>query len=97
MSSERPRPATTPCLCNALRQAARAVSRLYDEELRGVGLCTPQYSLLRWLRHAGEVRQRDLGAQTSLDETILTRNLRSRDRRRLGRDPSRGRSARETG
>jgi DNA-binding MarR family transcriptional regulator len=76
MSSERPRPAATPCLCNALRQADRAVSRLYDEELRGVGLRTTQYSLLRWLRHAGEVRQRGLGALTSLDETTLTRNLR---------------------
>jgi DNA-binding MarR family transcriptional regulator len=76
MSSERPRPAATPCLCNALRQADRAVSRLYDEELRGVGLRTTQYSLLRRLRHAGEVRQRDLGALTSLDETTLTRNLR---------------------
>ena len=76
MSSERPKPAATPCLCNALRQADRAVSRLYDEELRGVGLRTTQYSLLRWLRHAGEARQRDLGALTSLDETTLTRNLR---------------------
>ena len=76
MSSERAKPATTPCLCNALRQADRAVSRLYDEELRGVGLRTTQYSLLRWLRHAGEVRQRDLGALTSLDQTTLTRNLR---------------------
>src|SRR6476646_1274891 len=76
MSSERPKPAATPCLCNALRQADRAVSRLYDEELRGVGLRTTQYSLLRWLLHAGEVRQRDLGALTSLDETTLTRTLR---------------------
>jgi hypothetical protein len=31
MNSERPRPAFTPCLCNALRQATRAVSRLCDE------------------------------------------------------------------
>src|SRR6516164_10286759 len=66
----------SPCLCNALRQASRAVSRLYDEELRGVGLRTTQYSLLRYLKHCGEVRQRDLGARTSLDETTLTRNLR---------------------
>jgi DNA-binding MarR family transcriptional regulator len=65
-----------PCLCNALRQATRAVSRLYDEELRGVGLRTTQYSLLRRLKRAGEVRQRDLGELTSLDETTLTRNLR---------------------
>jgi DNA-binding MarR family transcriptional regulator len=68
--------AVSPCLCNALRQASRAVSRLYDEELRSVGLRTTQYSLLRYLKHCGEVRQRDLGARTSLDETTLTRNLR---------------------
>ena len=66
----------SPCLCNALRQASRAVSRLYDEELRSVGLRTTQYSLLRYLKHCGEVRQRDLGAVTSLDETTVTRNLR---------------------
>jgi DNA-binding MarR family transcriptional regulator len=76
MSSERSKPATTPCLCNALRQATRAVSRLYDEELRGAGLRTTQYSLLQRLRRAGEVRQRDLGGLTSLDETTHTRNLR---------------------
>ena len=76
MSGERPKPAATPSLCNALRQATRAVSRLYDEELRGAGLRTTQYSLLRRLRAVGEVRQRDLGGLTSLDETTLTRNLR---------------------
>ena len=76
MSSERPKLAVTPCLCNALRQATRAVSRLYDEELRGAGLRTTQYSLLQRLRRVGEVRQRDLGGLTSLDETTLTRNLR---------------------
>jgi DNA-binding MarR family transcriptional regulator len=76
MTGDRPKPAATPCLCNALRQASRAVSRLYDEELRGLGLRTTQFSLLRRLSQAGEVRQRDLGGLTSLDETTLTRNLR---------------------
>jgi DNA-binding MarR family transcriptional regulator len=76
MSLARDKPAASPCLCNALRQASRAVSRLYDEELRRVGLRTTQYSLLRRLSCAGEVRQRDLGGLTSLDETTLTRNLR---------------------
>jgi DNA-binding MarR family transcriptional regulator len=76
MESGRTKLASTPCLCNALRQATRAVSRLYDEELRGAGLRTTQYSLLRRLRRAGEIRQRDLGGLTSLDETTLTRNLR---------------------
>jgi DNA-binding MarR family transcriptional regulator len=76
MKTEGNRAIASPCLCNALRQASRAVSRLYDEELRGVGLRTTQYSLLRHLKRFGVVRQRDLGASTSLDETTLTRNLR---------------------
>ena len=76
METEGRKPIASPCLCNALRQASRAVSRLYDGELRGVGLRTTQYSLLRVVRRAGEVRQRDLGGLTSLDETTLTRNLR---------------------
>ena len=69
-------PAPALCFCNALRQASRAVSRLYDEELRGVGLRSTQYSLLRQLSRSGEVRQRDLGGLVTLDETTLTRNLR---------------------
>jgi hypothetical protein len=46
MSSAPPGPATTPCLGDALHQATGAVSRLYDEELREVGLRTTQYALL---------------------------------------------------
>jgi DNA-binding MarR family transcriptional regulator len=52
------------------------VTRLYDDELRRAGLRTTQYSLLSRLSRVGEVRQRDLGRMTSLDETTLTRNLR---------------------
>jgi DNA-binding MarR family transcriptional regulator len=52
------------------------VSRIYDDELRGVGLRTMQYSLLQLLRKSGEVRQQDLGESTLHDETTLTRNLR---------------------
>ena len=76
MGTEQPNPIASPCLCNALRQASRAVSRLYDEELRGVGLRTTQYSLLHILTRAGQVRQGDLGGLTHLEETTLTRNLR---------------------
>ncbi len=73
---ERHKPSASLCLCNALRQASRAVSRLYDEELRGVGLRTTQYSLLHVLTRAGQVRQGDLGGLTHLEETTLTSNLR---------------------
>ena len=54
MSSERPKPAITPCLRDALRQASRALSRLYDQELRRGGLRTTQYSLLARLSYAGD-------------------------------------------
>jgi DNA-binding MarR family transcriptional regulator len=75
MSTEKTPPAV-PCLCFALRQASRAISRLYDEELRGVGLRTTQFSLLQSLRRSGELRQRDLAERTLHDETSLTRSLR---------------------
>jgi DNA-binding MarR family transcriptional regulator len=77
MNAEKTPPAGVPCLCFALRQASRAVSRLYDDELRGVGLRTTQYSLLQLLRRSGEVRQRDLAERTLHDETSLTRSLRT--------------------
>jgi DNA-binding MarR family transcriptional regulator len=70
------RPTVTPCLCAALRQASRAVTRIYDAELRGTGLRATQHSLLRLLGRVGEIRQGDLGAMATLDETTLTRGLR---------------------
>ena len=76
MSAEKTPPADVVCLCFALRQASRAVSRLYDEELRGAGLRATQYSLLQALRRSGELRQRDLAERTLHDETSLTRSLR---------------------
>jgi DNA-binding MarR family transcriptional regulator len=71
-----PHPTATPCLCAALRQASRAVTRIYDAELRGTGLRSTQHSLLRLLDRSGEVRQGDLGEMASLDETTLTRTPR---------------------
>jgi DNA-binding MarR family transcriptional regulator len=76
MSAKKTPPESVSCLCGALRRASRAVSRLYDEELRGVGLRTTQLSLLNLLRCCDEVRQRDLAERTLHDETSLTRSLR---------------------
>jgi DNA-binding MarR family transcriptional regulator len=76
MTPDKRNPTDIPCLALTLRQASRAVSRIYDEELRGVGLRTTQFSLLRLLRKSGEIRQRDLGDITVHEETTLSRNLR---------------------
>ena len=76
MAQETPVPARTPCLCNALRQASRAVSRYYDDELRKFGLRTTQFSLLVYLSKLGQVRQGDLGELMLIEETTITRNIR---------------------
>jgi hypothetical protein len=76
MSTADHKPAPGTCCCSALRQASRAVSRLYDEVLRSIGLRATQYSVLRLLRRSGEVWQRDLAGLTLHNETSLTRSLR---------------------
>ena len=73
MSTDKPRSVKVPCFCLAVSAGRlRAVSRVYDDELRRSGLRTTQYSVLRLLRDTGEVRQRDLGAVSVHDETTLT-------------------------
>ena len=75
-AAEKRRLPVTPCLCAALRQASRAVTRIYDAGLRATGLRVTQFALLSLLSRSGEVRQGDLGEMASLDETTLTRSLR---------------------
>jgi DNA-binding MarR family transcriptional regulator len=80
-----------PCACANLRRAARAVSQLYDEELRGAGLSIAQFTLLQVLVLAGEISQVSLGRLLALDSTTLTRTLRPLEtkgwiRRRTGKD-----------
>ncbi len=64
-----------PCACANLRRATRAVTRLYDDELRGAGLTTTQFTLLQVLERAQGIRQGKLGALLSADSTTLTRTL----------------------
>jgi DNA-binding MarR family transcriptional regulator len=68
-------PTATPCLCAALRQASRVVTRIYDAELRATGLRVTQFTILSLLCRSGEVRKGDLGEMATLDETTLTRSL----------------------
>lgn len=75
-ASSSARPAELPCACANLRRAARAVTQLYDEELRPSGLRTTQFTLLQVLASTGSITQGGLGAMLSLDSTTLTRTLR---------------------
>ncbi len=66
---------TLPCACANLRRAARAVTQLYDRELRSTGLGVTQFTLLQALSRTGELSQGRLGEGLSIDSTTLTRTL----------------------
>src|SRR5262249_19661856 len=64
-----------PCACANLRRAARAVSRLYNQALRPVGIEITQFTLLMAVSLTDEVTQRELADLLALDSTTLTRVL----------------------
>lgn len=63
------------CACASLRRAARAVTQVYDGELREAGLRSTQYTLLQALSSLDEIGQRRLGALLAIDTTTLSRTL----------------------
>jgi DNA-binding MarR family transcriptional regulator len=66
---------SSPCLCESLRKASRAVTRMYDDALRPAGLRVTQFSVLARLESDGKARVRDLSAALFLEETTLTRSV----------------------
>jgi len=73
--SDRALPAL-PCACANLRRTARAVTKMYNHELRATGLELTQFTLLMTLCVTGEITQGKLGTLLALDTTSLTRMLR---------------------
>jgi DNA-binding MarR family transcriptional regulator len=74
-TKDQPTPRALPCACANLRRASRAVTRLYNRELRATGLEVTQYTLLMALDLRGEAPQGELGKLLALDTTTLTRML----------------------
>jgi DNA-binding MarR family transcriptional regulator len=64
-----------PCACANLRRATRAVTRLYNQELRSEQIEITQFTILMALERAGEVSQGKLSKLLALDSTTLTRML----------------------
>jgi DNA-binding MarR family transcriptional regulator len=71
------------CACFKVRKAARAVTKLYEEVLRPIGLRATQFSLLMAARVIGPVTVVKLAQITVMDRTTLTRNLQILEKRRL--------------
>ncbi len=66
---------TLPCLCANLRRTSRAVTHLYEEALRPLGLRATQFTILQALERTGEITQGELGELLAIDSTTLTRVL----------------------
>lgn len=68
--------ATEPCLAARLRYVHRVILRIYEEQLRGMGLTVAQLDLLMTLAETGgRLDQADLGRNLEVDRSTVTRNL----------------------
>src|SRR5688572_6632102 len=63
------------CACFALRRATRAITRLYDRQLRASGLRVNQFTLLVVLTNAGPQPLQVLADILGVERTTLTRNV----------------------
>ncbi|HTQ61234.1 MAG TPA: MarR family transcriptional regulator [Candidatus Solibacter sp.] len=62
-------------MCGSFRRTARALTQMYEEALRPLGLRATQMTILQALSRAGEVTQGRLGEMLAMDSTSLTRTL----------------------
>ena len=63
------------CTNLKLHQLPRRVARLYEGDMRALGLRNKQYSLLSHVVKLGPIGQAALAAKMELDPSTLTRNL----------------------
>src|SRR5918997_4040939 len=83
------------CLCLHVQRAARALSRLFDEALRPVGLTSGQFSLLNALNRPTPPSIAPVAQLLAMDRTTLTAALKPLERDGLvtvTRDPDDRRS-----
>jgi DNA-binding MarR family transcriptional regulator len=73
------------CNCSALRQAARRITRLYDDALAPTGLGVNQYSILARLSRVGPSTIQDLARLLVMDRSTLGHLLRPLEKRGLVR------------
>lgn len=71
------------CLCTGLRQAAHAITQIYDTALAPSGLKITMFRVIRRLSEAGEPTISELAKIVGLDRSSLGRNLKVLERDRL--------------
>jgi len=64
-----------PCACTTLREASRAVARLYERHLAEAGLTATQFAILRAIERRGTYNLRPLADELVMDRTSLYRSI----------------------
>jgi DNA-binding MarR family transcriptional regulator len=93
-SMSQTRSVSLPCMCGSFRRTSRALTQLYEEALRPLGLRATQLTILQVLSRTGELSQGHLSEILAMDSTTLTRTLRIM-RRHGWIDERRGQDRRE--
>ncbi|HEY1399699.1 MarR family winged helix-turn-helix transcriptional regulator [Roseateles sp.] len=65
----------TECYCTQFRRSANALTSIYDEALRPIGLKITQLTLLRSLSRLKSATYNEIAAELSLDKTTISRNI----------------------
>ena len=63
------------CLVMRARRLARRLTRIYDEELRGLGIGSAQLNLLVTIGAGGPLRASDIGDHLDIEKSTLSRTL----------------------
>ena len=63
------------CLVMRARRLARRLTRMYDEELRVLGIASAQLNLLVTIGAAGPLRASDIGERLDIEKSTLSRTL----------------------
>lgn len=71
------------CVSNNLHQTARAITKIYSEEMRPSGILRSQYSILGYLTRLGTIQLTELADSLYMDRTTLSRNLKPLEKRGL--------------
>lgn len=66
---------TDACTCGKLREAARAVTLLYDDAFKSSGLLSTQLGVLHTIYNSDSITISELAGELGMDRTTLTRNL----------------------
>jgi DNA-binding MarR family transcriptional regulator len=64
-----------PCYCGTLRQAARALTSIYDDRLKTAGVRVTQFTILQALSLHPGLRIADMVPALAIDQTTLSRAL----------------------